>query len=67
MTPVAPAGTGAPVMIRAAVPGRSGPLGNRPAGMSSEMASVTGASQRAPSTSEARTANPSIALLSQGG
>jgi hypothetical protein len=52
----APGGTGAPVMIRCAVPGRSATTSVRPAGMSSGTGRRTGASRSAPATSAARTA-----------
>ena len=44
MTTSAPAGSGAPVMIRCTVPGASGTTSVRPAGMSSATGIRTGAS-----------------------
>ena len=56
MTAVAPAGSGAPVMIRCVVPGSSTRGSVRPAGMSSATTSLTGLSVEAPATSSAMTA-----------
>ena len=55
-TAVAPAGSGAPVMMRCAVLGRSANSSVRPAGMSSATSSTTGFSGVAPEVSSARTA-----------
>ena len=55
-TAVAPDGTGAPVMIRCAVPGFSVSASVRPAGMSSATGNSTGSSGVAAATSSAMTA-----------
>jgi hypothetical protein len=55
-TASAPSGIGAPVMIRATLPGASGGTSVRPAGMSVATGSTTGASSDAPASSAARTA-----------
>jgi len=65
--PVVPAGTGAPVMIRCAVPGCSVNWSVRPAGMSSATGNTTGRSGVASAVSSAYTAYPSIAELSKTG
>ncbi len=51
-----PAGTGAPVMTRTAVPGASGPLGDPPAATLPLTGSTTGAAADALAMSAARTA-----------
>src|SRR6476659_616179 len=66
-TAVAPVGTGAPVIMRSAVPGFSMSGSVRPAGMSSATGSNTGCSGVAAATSSATTAYPSIAELSNPG
>ena len=65
-TESAPAGTGAPVMMRAAWPGPTSPSHQSPAAMCATTSSSTGASSLAPARSAARTAKPSIAELSNG-
>ena len=63
-TASAPSGIGAPVMIRIAWPSPTcRPAGSAPAGSVATTASVTGAD----ATSDARTANPSTAVLANGG
>ena len=66
-TAVAPAGSGAPVMMRWAVPAASVGMSVRPAGMSSATGSRTGVFSPAAATSVASTAYPSIAELSKPG
>ncbi len=63
MTVSAPAGIGAPVMIRSAVPAMSVTGDARPAGMSPVTSSAIGTEV----TSTARTANPSICELRKSG
>src|SRR5690606_2551380 len=63
----APSGSGAPVMIGAAVPALAGGGCAVPAGASPTAGRATGASAVAPATSSARTANPSIAEFANGG
>jgi hypothetical protein len=63
MTASAPRGTGAPVMIRVAIPDCSGSHGISPAATSSIIIN----SPRPPRRSDATTANPSINALSNGG
>src|SRR5699024_10030228 len=58
ITVFAPSGSGAPVMIRTAVPGIQVP--ERPAGMSADTGNLT---SPAPGRSAVLTANPSIAAL----
>lgn len=55
-TAVAPAGTGAPVMMRCAEPAASVSASVRPAGMSSATGSLTGVAALAPAMSSASTA-----------
>jgi hypothetical protein len=55
-TESAPAGSGAPVMIRIAVPGLTASLATLPAGTSSRTWSETGEPAEAPAQSSARTA-----------
>ena len=66
-TASAPAGTGAPVMMRIAVPGSSAPGSPGAAAISRAIGRVTGAASVAGATSAARTANPSICELRNGG
>ena len=66
-TASAPAGIGAPVMIRMAVPGRTSSVARKPAGTSSITVSDTGADSVAEPMSAARTAYPSIEELSNDG
>jgi hypothetical protein len=66
-TAVAPDGSGAPVMIRCAVPGFSVSDSVRPAGMSSATGSSTGSVLAGAAMSSATTAYPSIAELSKPG
>ncbi len=62
-TASAPGGIGAPVMIRTASPAPTARVGATPAGSVSTTARSTGA----PTVSIERTANPSMAVLSNGG
>jgi hypothetical protein len=62
-TASAPAGIGAPVMIRITAPGGSGWPGRAPAMIAPTTGSSTGAAAR----SAVLTANPSMAELSHGG
>src|SRR5690348_4537682 len=66
-TASAPAGTGAPVMIRTANPGCTTIDAALPAARSPETCNCTGAVSEAAATSACRTAYPSIAELSNGG
>src|SRR5882672_4791797 len=66
-TASAPAGSGAPVMIRIASPRATACVATPPAASVSLTASVTDAPAEAEATSAARTANPSIAELSKRG
>src|SRR5690606_9120283 len=66
-TASAPAGTGAPVMMRTAVPGSSGAGRPGAAATSPATGSVTGTPGAAAATSSARTANPSIWELRKRG
>ena len=63
----APSGIGAPVMIRMVSPDSSGRGATDPAGMVPTTGRVNGLVFEAPMVSAARTANPSIAVLSNGG
>jgi hypothetical protein len=63
----APAGTIAPVMMRAASPGPTGRLGASPAAISAITGRRTGAWAVAAAMSAARTAYPSMAELSKPG
>src|SRR5665811_2506989 len=67
MTASAPAGNGAPVMIRAACPRERVIDGAVPAGISPMTGRMTGLSGEAPVRSNAITANPSILELTKIG
>src|SRR5438034_3398918 len=66
-TASAPAGIGAPVMMRIASPGPTATAGATPAASSPTTCSVAGAWWGASAVSAARTAYPSIAVFANGG